>query len=509
MFPGVSLLKLFALMARDLDVTRFAAGGTHLWPIARSCFGARKIDNNLAPEDRPAALRRLDERIETRYRAMIDSSPATIDRDLAVFDSAPLPRAEDGDGVLIFSRAEDHYLRTPQGFYAPVLDPWHEVAASAWPCRKAELAGPRFDLAQPRAIPTVPLAAPAIDPARVAQLEELRAAARALALAMVQWLQRELDYAYADFPPELDAYLTGLWIEKEQLGGLLAANRPRLVITSCTYLRPTLSMTWAARERGVLVADAQHGGNGPFHMGYTHWRDVPDQGYRLLPDLYLVWDAVSANNVGRWLPQQGTRPSIAVSGRFDLEATRRAALGPEGRSPLELATHGSARTILVTLQPLPSTGLTPLLIAVMKAAPADWTWLIRSHPMAVAWKRADMLPATIEAALREHGIARAESQLSTALPLAAILPLVDHHLTGFSGTVQECAAFGISTTFVHGAARFSFPTYIDSGAAEIATTAEAVLARIAQSSKEKGGASLAEAPRDPERPRRILTRILG
>ena len=127
----------------------------------------------------------------------------------------------------------------------------------------------------------------------------------------------------------------------------------------------------------------------------------------------------------------------------------------------------------MTLQPTPSTGLSPILLEVMHKAPPDWTWLVRSHPMAVAWKRDGMMPADLEAKLRANGITRAESKMSTALPLAAILPIVNHHVTGYSGTVQECAAFGIRTVFTHPYAQISFPSYIESGFAELASDADA------------------------------------
>ena len=507
MFPGSSLLKLFAVMEESLDLNQFRSGDVHLWPIARSCFGAKKIDNNTAPNERPAELRHLDDAIDARYLTLIAASPPSPDRPQSAFGLEKLTRVSTGGGVLIFTRSEDHYLNTPRGFYAPVLDPWVGVAAERWDVRKVELAGPRFSATQPRVHATDSFQPRPIDQARVMELHGLLVEAETLALIVSKWLDQNLGYHYPNFADDLGEYLKLLWIEKEGLGELLDTTRPSLVLTSCNYLRPTASITWAARERGIPVADVQHGGNGPVHMGYNHWRHTPSQGYLVNPDLYFVWDAISANNIARWLPVGTEKPDIVVTGRFDLEATRLAYMSNEKSSPLDIATYGSTKTVLVTLQPLPSTGLTPLLLDVMKQAPADWTWLIRSHPMAVAWKRADMMPETIEATLRAHGIQRAECRFSTALPLAVLLPLVNHHVTGFSGTVQECAAFGIRTTFSHPSAHFSFPYYLDAGFADFATTPDSVLESIGRPAPDH--CKMTEMPRDRDCPRQVLERILG
>jgi hypothetical protein len=502
MFTGQSLLKVLAVMEEELALNRFVAEGVHLWPIARSCFGAKNADNSVAPEHRASELRRLDDAVDALYDRVI--ATPTADKPAAAFGPDALTPARSGDGVLVFTRTEDHYLKTPRGHYTPVLDPWVELAAKDWPCRKVELGGARFAASQPRVFATDPFPGANVDQSHAAQLNALLQAARPLAALMTAWLAKELAYDCPDFATDLLQYLTNLWVEKEQLAQLLTAARPRLVITSCAYLRPTASIAWAAREQAIPVVDVQHGGNGPFHMGYSHWRHVPEFGYRATPDHYFVWDVFSANNIARWLPANANLPRAAITGRFDLEFTRRAYMGDKQGSPITLATFNSAKTILVTLQPLKGPVLSPLMIDVMKAAPADWTWLIRSHPMAVAWKRADMMPEAIEATLRSHGIARAESQMSTALPLAIILPHVNHHLTGFSGTVQECAAFGVRTTFTHGAARFYFPQYMDAGIATLCGTVDDVMADVL-----KPAPDAMDIPRDPDRARQVLQRLLG
>ena len=508
MLPGSSLLKLYAVLENELDLNAFKAGDVHLWPIARSCFGSKQIDNNARSEERTAEQRRVDTLIADKYDALMVTAPPAPDRDVAHFDAQALPHVRGGEGILVFTRPEDHYLRGPNGFFSPVLDPWVEIGTTIGPCRKIEIDSPRSQVRMPRILDVERISVPKSPSALTPEIHDLLRAARTLAMTVMHWLESELGYVYAAYAEDLQSDLVELWAEKCDLAAILKQRRPALVLTSCSYFPPTSSMTWAARECGILVGDIQHGGNGPFEMGYTHWRNVPVGGYQALPDFYLVWDAMSANNISRWHRPGNLAHQTIVSGRFDLEIAKRMYLEESGASPLDLLTYNSEKTILVSLQPLPSTGLTPLLLETMKRAPAGWTWLIRSHPMSVAWNIKDLMPDAIEHKLREAGVFRAEARMSTGLPLAAVLPVVDYHVTGFSGAVQECAAFGIHTTFVHPSAHFQFPQYIAAGAADFATTPDEILAQIAEP-RTKDASSAFIPPTDPQRPLRILTEMLS
>jgi hypothetical protein len=511
MFPASTLMKLLAVLESKRDVNHFVAGKVHLWPLARFCLASKKQDNDQAIMERPAALRQVDATIEAEYQGLLAHDGCAADRSITDFDGVRIGEARLGaNGILVFSRAEDHYLRSPKGYYAPVIDPWCELAAARWPCAKVELATSRFAESQPRHVNTVLFQPPpsAFAPAQIAELQKLIECARALATDVAEWLQREIGYSYPEFLSDLERYVADTWLEKTRLGELLDAVNPGLVLTSCYYFRPTLSMTWAAREKNIAVVDVQHGGNGPYHMGYSHWRNPPPGGYMALPDCFFTWDSFSANNIARWLPAASAH-RVAVTGRFDIETTRRAYMGETQQSPLGLAALGSSKVVLVTLQTLPSTGLSAKLIEVMKKAPPDWTWLVRTHPMAVAWKLKDMTPDEIEVKLRDSGITRAECRLSTSLPLAAILPIVNHHLTAFSGTVQECAAFGIRTTFMHSAAKFAFQQYIDAGIADFASDTGSAIASIERPWAPTSGSAAFQPPTDVERPYRALAQFLG
>ena len=129
--------------------------------------------------------------------------------------------------------------------------------------------------------------------------------------------------------------------------------------------------------------------------------------------------------------------------------------------------------------------------------------------MTVGWNMEGMGPPAIEALLRDNGITRFECRLATGLPMGAVLPVATHHLTGFSGTVQEAAAYGLRTTFTHSAARQAFGRYFTAGAAELAETADDILASIAKGRIDPAAAKVTYMPRDPALPVSVLKNLLG
>lgn len=510
MFPTRTLLKLLAVLEEDLSANHFAAGRFHLWPAMRFLLATRLQDNDQS-KPRTDAVNAAEAEIEKRFERLIAARPPNPDLPSLVLSAGqPTIRSNGGKGLLLVSRAEDHYMTTPGGLYAPVIDPWADISAGRWPCLKAELANARFSTTQPRKVPTTPITHESVvaNQADITERDAILRAAKVCATMTGRWLDSELGVTIPDLGGVFAQQVNALWADKQIYRHYLRQTQPGLVITSCYYFRPTLGVVWAARELGIPVADAQHGGNGEFHIGYTHWRNAPDEGYLLLPDYFLVWDNISANNILRWLPPGTATHQVPITGRFGLGCANRAALGEGGASPIAMLKQGGEKTILVTLQTLPSTGLTDTILEVMRRAPKTWTWLVRGHPIAQAFGGGETSPDALEAKMKAAGIARYDAKFSTSLPLAAILPQIDHHLTGFSGTVQECAAYDIRTTFTHPTFTSFFSKFVDVGAADFAATPGEILASIAA---EKPFPDLSRAflmPRDEATAADIVAKIL-
>ncbi len=512
MFPTRTLLKLFAVLEDELDVNQFAVDGLHLWPAMRFLLTTKLQDNNQSDERMPQAIV-AEAEIERRFDALMARTPSLPDITIAELRrKAPRDHARPrSQNVLIMSRPDDHSLRTESGFYAPVTDPWAELAATRFSVAKVEFSSPVQDSTLPRSVMTltIPKMGKAVETAADgARRTEIFKAARAFGAIMAKWMAANLGANLSDLPDALEIKMSGLWLQKQLYSEVLRALNPGIVLATCYYYPPSAGMVWAARELGIPVADIQHGGNGEYHIGYTHWRHVPSGGYHMLPDYFFVWDNFSANNILRWMPKDTNVHQPLLTGRFGMACTKRAALGEHARSPMEILIQGSEKVILVTLQTLASTGLTLMLLEVMKKAPPTWTWLVRGHPIAQSWGKRELMPEALTATLREAGIVRAEVQFSTALPLDAILPYVNHHVTGFSGTVQECAMYGVRTSFTHPTVWSFFGNYINLGAADFVQTADELLASIASDKPFPDLSNVLTVPRDDEVAMTVLKQIL-
>jgi hypothetical protein len=200
----------------------------------------------------------------------------------------------------------------------------------------------------------------------------------------------------------------------------------------------------------------------------------------LLPDLFLTWNTVSANNIRRWLPRNGNAHaasdsaphSAVVGGRPDLLA---------GAPPDPLAAsfsglcRGFRRIVLLSMDCDP---IEPILLEAMAAAPEDWLWLVRCHPWAVTNRMADAWPDDVRTLLDRAGVANHESHLASQLDLPAVMRCCTHHVTRISSCTLEAFHFDLPTTFVHPTAIDQYGSLIEAGHAWYTRTPDGIIESI-------------------------------
>lgn len=72
---------------------------------------------------------------------------------------------------------------------------------------------------------------------------------------------------------------------------LLVKSKPKIIVLECWYSEVKMSLILAAHKLNIPVVDIQHGvaaasGN---HPSYCDWRNMPADGYELMPDYMWVW----------------------------------------------------------------------------------------------------------------------------------------------------------------------------------------------------------------------------
>jgi hypothetical protein len=226
----------------------------------------------------------------------------------------------------------------------------------------------------------------------------------------------------------------------------LRATSPRVVFVNCYYSLEGSALMLACRRRGIVSVDVQHGVQGPLHVAYGSWCNVPPGGYDLLPDRFWCWSEGEVDAIRAWAAQT-TRHVGFVGGNLWLEKWS------DKAAPFVRSAHEAVRTmarpgthvVLVTLQwgIADRTFLLPLL-QLIRDAGGRFSWWLRLHP--VMRERRD----EIRALLDEHGLQDVLLDEPTELPLPALLQYADIHLTHSSSAVLEAASLGVGSIITGG-----------------------------------------------------------
>lgn len=219
---------------------------------------------------------------------------------------------------------------------------------------------------------------------------------------------------------------------------ILKKYQTRIAIATEYYNDTAMALNLACREYGIPSADLQHGGQGDFHHAYGQWRNVPDTGYALLPELFLNWSEEDAVAIKKWSAPLSAYHRPIVIGNPWLTYWKSDPVQPTNEAMEETTKlrekHVNKRFVLITLQ---SRTIPPRMLEAIKTADAQWFWLVRGHPAHPEHT------TYITQQLEKIGNIHYDCVRTTALPLPAVLMISDIHLTHSSGSIIEAEAFGI------------------------------------------------------------------
>jgi hypothetical protein len=284
----------------------------------------------------------------------------------------------------------------------------------------------------------------------------------------------------------------------------LVKTNPRLAFVVSYYSLEGMAFVRACRDLGIPVIDVQHGVQGEFHPAYAAW-PKPEEGrqHALLPDHFWVWSEWERKVIEGW--SAGTGHSAIVGGNPWLDVWRPGSQWSGVAPALETARRMRMRSsgrpvVLVTLQfGLAAPEQIEPLCRLMGEACDRLVFWVRLHPAML--ERREEIRARLNAGIRF------ELDACTDLPLHALLPVVDVHMTHSSSTVIEAAQFGVPSvlTTLYGAELFA--PLLDSGSAVLETGDPTQLAstllRLVDSRRDTA------ATMDPERSAMALDALLS
>ncbi len=369
--------------------------------------------------------------------------------------------------ALFFLRPEEYADKVAGLAYAKILDSVFERAIAGGPATKVELGDPRT-MGFARRFPSLFLHLEAaghnvaFDPPGT--LEGFDAVAAAIA---------GLNAGITLDRSALTADMGKIFYFARIFEKLLRAFGPKALFLSVYYHPVGMAWMLACRWAGVTSVDLQHGRLGPYHGHYTQLTAAPAEGYHLLPDVVWCWGAQTKHDIEVDKNPRCGRHGGLVGGNPWLYKWRHG--DTTGLEPQEAAdfakTTAGRRRILVSLQPLESP-VGAALLSAMRQSPPDWLWLLRLHPL-----RKHTAPE-IAAILSASGIANAEIERATSLPLFSLLKLVEHHVTVFSSVAVEAASFDIRTSLLGAEGPAALAPQMKRGTCRYTPTSESLLAHV-------------------------------
>jgi len=288
----------------------------------------------------------------------------------------------------------------------------------------------------------------------------------------------------------------------ERFEGWLKSAEPRLAFVNCYYSLEGAALMLACKRREVLTIDLQHGVQGPLHVAYGRWANVPPEGYDLLPRRFWCWSESDVEWIRSWMLGQSAHvPLWGGNPWLDMWYDANAPLVVRSGKDIDRIRREGTRAILVTLQwgMTDETFLLPL-IELIAASNGSWTWWLRLHPVMKS-QRDD-----VRMRLRARGVHNAFLDEPSDLALPALLRCADVHLTHSSSATLEAAAFGVPSVLTSPNGAACFPELSAEG---VVTQISSLAPENAMPALDLVGAAARKAPpRTPSPARATLAALL-
>ncbi len=226
----------------------------------------------------------------------------------------------------------------------------------------------------------------------------------------------------------------------------------------------------AAKALGIQTVDLQHGVQAGWSPVYNHWQAVPQQGYTMLPDTFLVWGEYDAGKIRDTFGHDPQRCGVrALVGGFPWLDRQQDLINeklPESLQALvDNRQYEDGRQIgLLTLQD--QTVFPPLFEQIIKQTSDRIAWLIKRHPK---HQSIDLSAAKGKALY---------GKAFDCVNLLTLIGAVDIHLTECSTAVIEADYFGVPSVVTGEQSILNYSDFIEQGTVHHVESAETFSERL-------------------------------
>lgn len=217
-------------------------------------------------------------------------------------------------------------------------------------------------------------------------------------------------------------------------------------------IQPSRELCVACHDRGVWVADLQHGVISDEHPWYGEaFRGNEPRQY--LPDAFLCWDEGSARVISKWACRSDITTRVIGHPWFARFANAKGdALVEElTRKYQQPISESNRPQILISLswgeRDIPNGFLADSLLGAIRRSAQDYSWFIRLHPNQMRGFARDE-SARFQDFFRQNLLGCAEWESATYAPLPVVLRRTDLHISWSSSVCIEASLMGIKSALL-------------------------------------------------------------
>jgi len=259
--------------------------------------------------------------------------------------------------------------------------------------------------------------------------------------------------------------------------GILKRIKPVVGFSVCYYGDKQMAFNLACHELGIPSVDIQHGVQSDLHHAYGHWNNVPENGYELLPSIFLCWSDYEVSVIKKWSVKVSKWHAPVIGGNLPLKLWQQLgddkSIGYYDKKIADIKSSCASRIhVLYTLNGYEGHDKLAKITKVIKKVNTLCYFWIRLHPCNLGQRQ------VIKQVLDESGISNAEVDMATDLRLYDILKHVAVHVTENSSTVIEAAYFGVPSVVTSEYGAELFLVQVSSGWALPAYTDDSIISAI-------------------------------
>ena len=230
-----------------------------------------------------------------------------------------------------------------------------------------------------------------------------------------------------------------------------------------------MGYTRAARRLGIKTVDIQHGEQ---HGMYRGWKNVPKEGYDIMPSLFWCWGEESAGEINKWASNTITHQAIVAGNPWISTLTK--------KNRTEQASSRKNKALVMVSVPNKDFDMSNIYRAI-KDSPNNIIWHIQLHPGRMGNK---VFRENLEKEFSYLNDKEIEIQNETSPTFYDLLPKMDFLVTPWSTAVYEALTFKVHPIITSGSDRAVFENYLNKGLFSLAETSEKILEIIKKDKRE-------------------------